>query len=285
MNRNMVIVLAGGFVIALLVAMIVQASLGKKDGDGHKVEVAVASRSLATGTNLKASDAEWKAWPEDSVIEGAIVRSEGEDIEKALKGRLRRDVVAGEPLLRSAIATESKGNILMTTMDPGMRAVSVKVSPEMMVGGFLNPGDRVDVILTHQIKSSGKSKDVVEQAVTRYVSETILKNIRVLAVDQVARKDDEKAKVGKTVTLEVDQAGAEKISIAVSMGKLNLALRGLAEPDVAKAKLKENGGVMTDVEVSKAIQLVNQLKKTSGGNRDIVRVYNGDIVQNVTVRR
>ncbi len=283
MNRNIIIVLAGGFVIALLVAMIVQASFGKKDG-AKTVDVAVASRALATGTNLKATDAEWKAWPEDSVFEGAIVRQDNQKIEDAVKGRLRRDVSSGEPILRNAMTNESKGNILTATMEPGMRAVSVKVAAEMMVAGFLNPGDKVDVILTHQIRVTGKDKDVVEEAISRYVSETILENVRVLAVDQTARKEDaDKAKVGKTVTLEVDQKGAEKLSIAATMGTLNLSLRGLDDPD--EKKVTKNPGMMTDVDVSKALQAVNELKKTSGGSRDIVRIYSGDSVENVPVRR
>lgn len=284
MNRNVIIVLAGGFVIALLVAMIVQASFGKKSDGGNKVQVAVATRALPVGTSLKDSDVKWKDWPEDSVFEGAIVREGDQKISEVVKGRLRRDVGAGEPVMQNAIAGESKGNLLMATMDPGMRAVSVKIPAESMVAGFLNPGDRVDVILTHQIRTSGKTKEAIEQKVTKFASETVLENIKVLAIDQVARKEDDKAKVGKTVTLEVDAAGAEKIALSASMGKIHLALRGLSDPENKSVAMK-NRPATTDVELSKALKVVNSIKKNSGGSRDIVRVYSGDNVQNISVRR
>lgn len=292
MNRNVVIVLAGGFLIALLVAMIVQASLGKKKG-GDMVDIAVASRALNAGTDLKEADMKWQSFPKAAVFPGAISRAGDQKITDVVKGRLRRDIGAGEPILRNVVVSEARGNILTATMDPGMRAMAVKVSADMMVGGFINPGDRVDVVLTHQIRITGNAaKEAVADTVSRYVSEIILENIKVLAIDQVARKEDDKAKVGKTVTLEVDPAGSEKLALALSMGKISLALRSLAATEADSKDQKNKTAAITlphklttDVSLSRALQTVNEIKKNTSENRDIMRVYTGDTVQNISVRR
>jgi pilus assembly protein CpaB len=279
MNKNLIIVLVGGFVVALLVAMIVQASFGSKKQE--MVEIIVATKNLSSGADIKPEDVKWKSVPKDSVFEGAILREDKKKAHAIAKGRLRRDVAANEPLLRSALAAAGKGNILAATMEKGMRAIAIKVSADTMVGGFINPGDRVDVILTHQIKLSGAEQDQVEGTISRHATETVLENVKILAVDQVARKEDDKAKVGRTVTIEVDQTGAEKIALANEMGDLSLALRAVGDSSVASKKDR----VTTDVQVSAILQEINRMKKHSGSNPDIVRVYSGDTIENVLVRR
>jgi pilus assembly protein CpaB len=279
MNKNLIIVLVGGFVVALLVAMIVQASFGSKKQE--MVEIIVATKNLSSGADIKPEDVKWKSVPKDSVFEGAILREDKKKAHAMAKGRLRRDVAANEPLLRSALAAAGKGNILAATMEKGMRAIAIKVSADTMVGGFINPGDRVDVILTHQIKLSGAEQDQVEGTISRHATETVLENVKILAVDQVARKEDDKAKVGRTVTIEVDQTGAEKIALANEMGDLSLALRAVGDSSVASKKDR----VTTDVQVSAILQEINRMKKHSGSNPDIVRVYSGDTIENILVRR
>jgi pilus assembly protein CpaB len=279
MNKNLLIVLGGGFLIALLVAIIVQASFGNK-GEGM-VEVAVAVKSLPAGTPVTDDAFKWQEWPEDSVFEGAIRREGNKKIADMAKGKLRRDMNAGEPLTQVALTTAGKGNMLAASMDPGMRAVAIKVSAQAMVGGFLAPGDRVDVILTYQVRLSGAEREEAETKVNRHASQTVLENVKILAIDQTARKEDDKAKVGRTVTLEVDAAGAEKLALATEMGELSLALRALGDTETVNTKGKR---LTTDVQVSSVLQEINRMKKTSGGKSDIVRVYSGENVENVTVR-
>lgn len=279
MNKNVLIVLGGGFVIALLVALIVQASFGKKT---ELVEIAVAARPLPIGTELTPDNIKWKGVPEDAVFEGSIRRVGNKPVSQLVKGRLRRDLAANEPVLMSALIANGQGNVLAASMKSGMRAVAIKVSAESMVGGFINPGDRVDVILTYQVSSEGIDSENVENPVERNATETVLENIKVLAIDQTARKDDDKAKVGRTVTLEVDQRGAEKLALTTEMGDLSLSLRAMGDTEISSGKKRR---MTTDVEVSSVLQEINRNKRRSGGSSNIVRIYSGDTVENITVRR
>ncbi len=282
MNKNVLIVLAGGFLIALLVAIIVQASFGSKS-EGT-LEVLVASKTLTAGSPVNDDNFKWQAWPQDSVFDGAIVRDKGQKITDAAKGRLRRDMNANEPLLPNALTAAGKGNVLAASMEPGMRAVAIKVSPESMVGGFIGPNDRVDVIVTFKVSLSGNENEEAEARVSKHASETVLSNVRVLAIDQMSRKEDDKAKIGRTVTLEVDAKSAEKLSLATEMGELSLALRALGDSAEVIDKTKPRVST-TDVEVSSVLQELNEIKKNSNPNSGMVRVYSGDTIENVTVRR
>lgn len=279
MNKNVLIVLGGGFVIALLVAIIVQASFGKKT---KLVEIAVAARPLTIGTELTADNVKWKGVAEEAVFEGAIRRVSNQPVSQMVKGRLRRDLAANEPVLKSALIANGQGNVLAASMKTGMRAVAIKASAESMVGGFINPGDFVDVILTYQVNQNNDGGEAVENPVERNATETVLENIKVLAVDQTARKEDDKAKVGRTVTLEVDQKGAEKLALATEMGDLSLSLRAMGDTEIYSGKKRR---MTTDVQVSSVLQEINRNKRRSGGNSNIVRIYSGDTVENVTVRR
>ncbi len=281
MNRNLLIVIGGGFLIALTVAMLVQATLGGKD-DTSKVEVLVASHSMATGAEVKPADVRWQAWPESAMIPNAIVRQDKQKLEDVAKGRLRRDVSAGEPIVQQALSGDGKGNILANMLDPGKRAIAIKVSAESMVGGFISPGDRVDVVLTHQVRVSGPARDASRDIIDRHATETVLENVKVLAVDQKARKDGDEAKVARTVTLEVDGTQAEKVALAGAMGDLSLTLRGLAD---ASDKGDKPPLATTDVQVSTVLQQVAEASRDVNGAGNIVRVYSRDTIVNVPVRR
>jgi pilus assembly protein CpaB len=275
MNKNLLIVLGGGFLIALLVAIIVQASFGSKS-DG--IEIATAAKALPAGTELKVSDIKWKTVPEDSVFEGSIQRDKNKKLDEQVKGRLRRDVAVGEPILSSALTVSGKGNVLAASMDVGMRATAIRVSAESMVGGFINPGDRVDVILSYKVNLSGREADQAGGMVDQHATETVLENVKVLAIDQVARKEDDKAKVGRTVTLEVRQDGAEKLALATEMGDLSLSLRPVGDNTVSSPD--DQSTPTTDLDVSSILKEIKQ----NTGNSGIVRVYGGDQVENINVR-
>lgn len=280
MNKNILIVLGGGFLVAIVVALIVQASFGKKNS--NMIEVAVASKPLKVGEPVSDSNFKWQEWPKDSVFSGAVTREGRKKISELAEGKLRRDMSAGEPLLKASLTAAGKGNILAAAMEPGKRAMAIKVSAESMVGGFITPGDKVDVILSYQVKLSGDEASAAANEIDRHASQTILENVNVLAIDQNSNKDDDKAKVGRTVTLEVDSAGAEKLVLASEMGDLSLSLRALGD-EAHKDNTKKP--FTTDVQVSTLLQELGKIKKNSGGKSDIVRVYNGQEIENVTVRR
>ena len=280
MNKNVLIVLAGGFVIAILVAVLVQASLGgKKTDDGApKTLVLVAAKDLPLGKELGEGDLKWQSWPGEAFA-GAIVRTEKDmKAQEALKGRLIQHVSANQPMLPSFVFKEGKGNIVAATLEKGMRAVAIPVKAASMVGGFIGPGDYVDVILTYSVDVPGGETEDTQSFVQSHVSETILKNVKVLAIDQQASREQDKAKVAKTVTIAVDSKGVEKVALASEMGDLTLSLRGIGDDvDTNEAALT------TDVEVSRAMQNLSRIKNggTSGGP---VRVYNGASMEEVRPR-
>lgn len=279
MNKNILIVLGGGFVVALLVAILVQASFGSKSGD--TVEVAVASKLVEVGEEVTDNNFKWKDWPKDTVFQGSIVREDKKKVSEMVQGKVRRDLNKGEPLLKTILTSSTEGSVLAAALEPGMRAIAIKVSAESMVGGFISPGDRVDVILTSQVKLSGEDKIEASNKIDKYVSQTVLENTKVLGIDQMSKKEDDKAKVGRTVTLEVDAAGAETLALAANMGDLSLSLRAMGDSPAADTKRKQ---FTTDVQVSNVLQELGKMKKSSGGKSDIVRVYNGQTIENVTVR-
>ena len=280
MNKNVLIVLAGGFVIAILVAVLVQASLGgKKSADtGPKTMVLVATKNLPLGKELAEGDLKWQAWPGEAFA-GAVVRKEKDmKAQDALKGRLIQKVSANQPVLNSYVFKEGRGNVVAATLEKGMRAVAIPVKAAAMVGGFINPGDYVDVILTYRVDIPGGENADTQSYLQSHASETILKNVKVLAVDQEASREEDKAKIAKTVTIAVDPKGAEKVALAAEMGDLRLSLRGIGD-DVDNNET----ALTTDVEVSRAMQNISRIKNggTSGGP---VRVYNGATVEEIRPR-
>lgn len=184
------------------------------------VKILVATRDLPVGTLLKADDFEARTWPEEG-MNAAYFSSKGEG--KSVVGHVvRYDIATGEPLTRTSLVAQGSRGFLAAALTPGMRAATVQVSPTSGVGGFIFAGDRVDVILTHEISSD------------RQVAETVLQNVRVLGIDQRSTKDDQAVRLAKTVTLEVTPKMAEKIAILPKLGSLTLALRSLAadvDPD------------------------------------------------------
>lgn len=282
MNKNVLIVLAGGFVIAILVAVLVQASLGggssAPDDSAPKVQVLVASKDLAVGKDLAASDLRWQTWPGEKAFTGAIVRTAEQKPEEALTGRLVQPVAAGQPVLLSYTFKEGKGNIVAATLGKGMRAVAIPVKADTMAGGFVSPGDFVDVILSYNISTNTRENPDVEGLVKKSASETILQNIKILAVDQEASREEDKAKVARTVTLEVSSNGAERLALASNMGDLTLALRGIGDD------VQTPSNATTDVSVGKTLQDVARLQGVGEGASGRVRVYNGATMEEVRTR-
>jgi pilus assembly protein CpaB len=283
MNKNVMIVLAGGFVIALLVALIVKSGLS--GGEANGAQILVAAKTLPAGHQLSDKDVKWQNWPENAVAAGMVVRKENQKLDEVAKGQLRREIGAGEPIMAALLLSGAKGNMMAAALDPGMRAVAIRVKAESMVGGFIAPGDRVDVIMTYEVKGDELDNPRIKQQIRKYAAETILENVRVLAIDQQSKRDDDKAKVGRTVTLEVDAGGAERLNLASTMaeGGLTLSLRPLGD-DTIMSKTRSN--LTTDAEISNVFQRINRMSQGgSGSPSNTVRVYNGEQIQNMVVRQ
>ena len=279
MNKNVLIVLAGGFVIAILVAVLVQASLGSKPAPDNapRLQVLVAAKELPIGTELGEGDLKWQTWPGSEAFSGAIVREGEGTAEEALKGRLIQRVAPGQPVLGSYVFKEGKGNVVAAMLTKGMRAVAIPVNADTTAGGFVSPGDYVDVILTYELENVSSDDAAVGSLVSKSASETILQNVKVLATDQDAERKDDEVKVARTVTLEVDTQSSEKLSLAASMGDISLALRGIGDTAIVSKTST------TDVQLGRVMQDVARLKG-SDENGGTVRIYNGPVMQTVRAR-
>jgi pilus assembly protein CpaB len=198
------------------------------------VDVLVAKSDIPVGNTVSPGDVEWQAWPASAEKGNFIRKSNRPNAIQKLSGMIARaPFVAGEPI-REAKLVDAKGSGFMAAILPhGMRAVSTQISPETGAGGFILPNDHVDVILTR--------RDAGKGAGAQQGSETILSNVRVLAIDQnVAEKNGRKVVIGKTATLELAPQQAETLALAQHLGTLSLALRSITDARRDDPKIDEN---------------------------------------------
>lgn len=196
-------------------------------------EVAVAIRPLPVGTIIGPESFRYQRWPSELVNKTYFVK--GESDLTALNGSVvRYAITAGAPATQGALVKPGDRGFLAAALGPGMRAVTISVSAQSGVAGFVFPGDRVDLMLTQEVPGGGDGLPLK-------AAETIIRNIRVLAADQ--RTDKTVDEQGKTVvantssvTLEATPKIAEKIAVAQTIGQLSLALRSIADD---KAELEE----------------------------------------------
>jgi pilus assembly protein CpaB len=191
------------------------------------VDVLVARADIPMGNAMSPGDVQWQAWPMSASTGNFIRKNSRPQAIEDLAGMIARvPFVAGEPI-REAKLVNAKGSGFMAAILPtGMRAVSTQISPENGAGGFILPNDHVDVILTRRDPNADKSGGGNEAR----TSETVLSNVRVLAIDQnVEEKNGQKVVVGKTATLELAPAQAETLVLSQQIGSLSLALRSVTD--------------------------------------------------------
>jgi pilus assembly protein CpaB len=189
------------------------------------VDVLIAKRDIGMGIGVSAEDLQWQAWPAATTRGSYITKKDKPNAIEELVGAITRaPFTTGEPIREAKlIRADGAAGFMAAILPSGMRAVSTEISPETGAGGFILPNDRVDVILSRKPKDS----DGKNSAPT---SETILVNVRVLAIDQtVEEKDGQRVVVGKTATVELSPAQAETLAKSRQMGTLSLALRSLLD--------------------------------------------------------
>ena len=189
-------------------------------------EVLVATKALPVGTIIDATALKFQPWPKE-LIENAYFMRQGTDMKNVIGTVVRFAVPAGQPLTQGALVKPGDRGFLAAALGAGMRAVTVPVSAQTSVAGFIFPGDRVDVILTQSVSGGGDGPPLK-------ASETMLRNLRVLATDQKTDKSvDDKGNTlvtaYSTVTVEATPRIAEKIAVAQTVGSLSLSLRSIAD--------------------------------------------------------
>jgi pilus assembly protein CpaB len=190
------------------------------------VEVLVAKADLNRGQVIGNDDIGWQTWPAASANSSFIKKSERPNAVGDFVGAIVRvGMVAGDPVRDPYVVMAKGSGFLAAVLPHGMRAVAIDISPESSAGGFILPDDRVDVVLTRRDKAAEKASGV-----EKYTSDTILKNVRVLAVDQaVEEKAGTKNVLGKTATLELTEPQAETLALSHQLGTLSLTLRSLLD--------------------------------------------------------
>jgi pilus assembly protein CpaB len=196
------------------------------------VRVMVAATDLPAGSIVGPSSLRWQAWPDDTLDEN-YVREGALPIESFTGGVVRTGVTAGEPVTENRLVRPGDQGFLAAVLSPGMRAITVSVNATTGISGFVFPGDRVDLILTHTIGSNAASGR------ERVASETVMTDVRVLGIDQSTNDQDGLPVVAKTVTLEVKPKHSEVVTLLAELGKLSLSLRSLQPAE--NALIAESG--------------------------------------------
>ncbi len=202
-------------------------------------EVLVASGDIQMGSALNSGDLSWQKWPKSGLNGAFITRAARPSAKEDLVGTIARTpILGGEPIKESRLIRSDRG-FMSAILPKGKRAVAVEVRAVNTAGGFILPNDRVDVILTRQARRGAAGDS--------HVSETILSNIRVLAIDQkLSENEGEKTVVAQdTATLELNPADAETLAQAAQLGNISLALRSIADskPDENAPKKMRRSGV------------------------------------------
>ncbi|MBW8743779.1 MAG: Flp pilus assembly protein CpaB [Sphingomonas sp.] len=232
MDVRKLMLMAGALVFAAICAMTARSMFSGSAGQPAQAAVApeptgpqvlVATKTLAPGTIIGADAVRYQTWPKD-LVDGAyyIKGQQGAAVQGTV---VRYTITAGQPVTQGALIKPGDRGFLAAALTPGMRAVSISVTAQASVAGFVFPGDRVDLLLTQTVSGGDQPLKATE---------TIIRNLRVLATDQKTDKPaDAEGKTQVTtfsnVTLEATPKIAEKIAVAQSVGTLSLSLRSIAD--------------------------------------------------------
>src|SRR5215218_2991117 len=275
MNVKKVALLVGALVIAVVTAVMAKnmftgagapsAAAAAQVPTGPKI--LVARKALPVGTIVDQESLAFQAWPKELVQNAYYLEGTPEsDMTKLLGTVVRNPITAGQPVTQGALVGPNDRGFLAAALGPGMRAVTVPVSTTSGVAGFVFPGDRVDLVLTQEVAGGGEGPALK-------VSETIVRNLRVLATDQrIDSKDEEGKTIVKAfsmVTVEATPRLAEKIAVSQSLGTLSLSLRSIAdnpaelEREVASGEVKLPAGANPADERKLLLQVANRPQDTN----------------------
>ena len=213
------------------------------------VEILVAKSDIGLGQPVKPEDLQWQTWPASTAGSNLVNRASRAEAIKEIAGSIvRAPFIAGEPIREQKLVRANGSGFMAAILPAGFRAISTEISPETGAGGFILPNDRVDIVLTRRLKNPDANGALAGNDLI--LSEVILTNIRVLAIDQAPKeKDGQNAVVGKTVTLELKPDQVATLSAARQGGTLQLALRSIVDVNATEltaedlAAKRSGGGV------------------------------------------
>lgn len=209
----------------------VQAPVVKNDS-----QIVVAAKDLPAGTIIQANSLIFRDWPQSGIDQAAYVVIGTGTVEEFDGSVVREGLRAGAPVVRGNLIKRGESGFLAAVLTPGMRAVSISVNPNTGVAGFVFPGDHIDLVLSHAVNFEMSGGRQIPHA----VSETLLRNLRVVAVDQRSGDQEQTPALSNVVTVEATSEQAESISLAQRMGELRVILRPLAQKAGADGSLEED---------------------------------------------
>ncbi len=258
-------------------------------------EVLVAARNLAAGEALKAEDMRWQKWPADGLNPNYFLHDKGDDPKNHVGMIVLRGFEIGEPIVQSRLLKPGDTSFMAAELPPGMRAISIRIDTISDTSGFILPGDHVDVLLSEHftLKPSQAQQKIADQVgpppfETREINSIVLRNVKVLAIDQTVQDLDSKPHTGGAATLEVTLQDAQKLTIASSIGNLSLLLRSHELP--AHPEAEPTPTIVEDYEVStfRAAMLQQYLARmaqyeggsvsTESGGGGGMRIYHGAVL-------
>lgn len=242
-----------------------------------KIYVLVADSDMPTGSFVKEENLTWQVWP-DEKLHPSYLTKEKTEVKDLVGAVVRRAIAAGEPVTNSRILMPGDRGFLAAVLRPGYRAVAVRVDATSSISGLVFPGDRVDILLTHSVKNG---------EIQRRASETVLTNVRILAIDQKTNDTDESPKVGKNATLEVTPKQAEMLAVLSELGKLSFALRSLAKDEAELERIAKSGEPLQEPDPERGkthtwdSEVSRLIWRPSRANQDVVQVSRGNQTEEV----
>ncbi len=256
MDRKKLMLLVGALLVALLTSLAARALLSGgaapqaiaavKVLDGPKV--LVSQRALPIGTIITADAVSFQPWPKD-LVQDAYFLQDKTNMGKLLGTVVKNPITAGQPITTGSLVAPGDRGFLAAALGPGMRAVTIPVSSRTGVAGFVFPGDHVDLLLTQTVKGEGETQPL-------RATETILKNLRVLATDQSTDQETvdghTRVKGFSLVTVETTPKIAEELAVAESVGTISLSLRSIADNSSDLERVVASGRVKVPNGATKA---------------------------------
>lgn len=224
---------------------------------GGVEEVLVAARDIGPGEVLTDADMRWEQWPKAVIDQRFTLKTSGDDPMATFRDTMaRRTIMLGEPLAQAMIIKQGDAGVTSAVLAPGMRSVTIEVSARQGAAGLILPGDHVDIMLITDVRSIASVPDSTgRDSVSRYAAEAILRNVKVIAVNQLLAKEPGTGPGinSSTVTLEVSAEDAQKVMVAGQLGTLVLSLRGWAKNEVADEADAKAPVYVTDRETSRVL--------------------------------
>jgi len=248
--------------------------------------VLVAATDLPAGILLQDNHLRWQIWPSDAVPETYFVKPKADNqpnpISSLLGAVVRKGISTGDPISRGRILQSGARGFLAAVLRPGYRAMSIQVTATSGIAGLVFPGDRIDLILTHAVKRGG---------VDRRASETVLTNLRVLAIDQTIDDQSGSPRVFKNATLELTPKQTEMLAVVGEIGRLSMVLRSLAKDDEELERLINSGDPLAEPDPARGLtytwdtEVSRLLWRPSASNLDSVQVSRGGATEVLKFRK